>query len=64
MRRRPPKGYCDDQDFPGVHGGYYDPYNTRDIHVEVEDNSKSTFSGLFDAEGNPLFKPKPKLGFI
>lgn len=46
------------------YGGYYDPYDVAKPSTDVWEEDKDYFSGLYDAEGRPLYKPKFKMGFI
>lgn len=47
------------------YGGYYSYYDDNIItNTECIEQEKDYFSGLYDAKGNPLYKVKPRLGFI
>ena len=43
---------------------YGDPHNYYiDVVEEKQDTNLGNFTGLFDKEGRPLFRPKQKIGF-
>jgi hypothetical protein len=46
-------------------GDYLDYYQERDARtMTIEEDSKTTFTGLFDANGDEIHKERLKMGFM
>ncbi len=46
------------------YGGYYDPIDAQASSITVMEDGQELFTGLYDAEGKPLYRERNKIGFI
>lgn len=44
--------------------GYFDSTDTGNSTREILTTEDNKFTGLYDSEGNPLYKQKPRIGFL